>query len=248
MAPPPASPPEADELGRRIAAQAGLDRLDPGRSLRPRPERAGTDVVTIYRLGEHVLVWSDPARVDDCARLLAGVPDTLDGGAVHDELALSGVDLGTNHLHLLAGPGPIDPGAPDGLERRELRREDPADVALVAELLAATPDDDADEAELDVDDLDPLLVGLIDGGVLVAEAGWRPFDLADRFADIGVLVRPSARGRGLAPVVVAAACAAAIRDGRAPLYRCDVTNPGSLATARRVGFVAVATVSAVRLG
>jgi len=57
--------------------------------------------------------------------------------------------------------------------------------------------------------------------------------------EIGVDVVPSARGRGLAPIVVAAAARAALEDGRAPLYACAATNVRSQRTALATGFVPV---------
>lgn len=57
--------------------------------------------------------------------------------------------------------------------------------------------------------------------------------------EIGVDVVPAAQGRGLAPIVVAAAAHAILEAGETPLYACAATNIRSQRTALAAGFVPV---------
>jgi RimJ/RimL family protein N-acetyltransferase len=57
--------------------------------------------------------------------------------------------------------------------------------------------------------------------------------------EIGVDVVPAAQGRGLAPIVVAAAARAVLEEGGAPLYACAATNIRSQRTALAAGFVPI---------
>ena len=57
--------------------------------------------------------------------------------------------------------------------------------------------------------------------------------------EIGVDVVSSAQGRGLAPIVVAAAARAALEEGGTPLYACAATNIRSQRTALASGFLPI---------
>lgn len=61
---------------------------------------------------------------------------------------------------------------------------------------------------------------------------------SDEAAAAGVETAAAFRGRGLAPLVVAAWAAAVRASGRAPLYSADWTNAASLAVARKLELVA----------
>lgn len=64
--------------------------------------------------------------------------------------------------------------------------------------------------------------------------------------EIGVDVVPSAQGRALSPIVVAAAARAVLDEGGVPMYACTSTNTGSQRTALASGFLPVGTDVAVR--
>lgn len=86
--------------------------------------------------------------------------------------------------------------------------------------------------------------GLRYDGELVAAANLNRWDGTPR--DIGVLVAPEARGRGLAPIVARHAASYAIREHGLARWGARNTNTASLATARRLGFTAYCTQLALR--
>ena len=94
----------------------------------------------------------------------------------------------------------------------------------------------ADEAE--------LCFGLHEDGLLVAAANLS--DFADAPRDIGVLVAPTARGHGFASRVGAAAASYAIKEHGLARWCARTSNHASLASARRLGFVAHCTQLAIR--
>ncbi|MEL6890237.1 MAG: GNAT family N-acetyltransferase [Actinomycetota bacterium] len=138
-------------------------------------------------------------------------------------------------------PSPSDePGANgrgDGLSVRWLDSSDPDDLALVRAFVESCPAEDVDEADIFVDQPDPVICVFVDDrDTIAAYASGRAFWAAAGFDDIGVLVRPDHRGVGLGAAVVHEFAAA--RCGTASqLYRHDVENVGSAGVARAVGFV-----------
>ncbi len=160
------------------------------------------------------------------------------------ELGGQGVDGGANHVLPDSAVLPDGSVGPDWT----VRWLDPTvegDGAVLARFLDASTADDLDEADIDPDAPDPAICVLIDSdGSVGAYASGRPFWAAPTVDDIGVLVAPDHRGRGLGAAVVAAFC-----RGRRPvlpqLYRHADTNPASGGVARSLGFVEAHRVSAV---
>jgi RimJ/RimL family protein N-acetyltransferase len=94
---------------------------------------------------------------------------------------------------------------------------------------------DAEEwAESGWDDEPAARFGWYDGGALVAAA--RLGDFGGRPRDIGVLVAPAWRGRGLSRVLGRHAASFAVREFGCARWCARSTNAASLATARRLGF------------
>jgi len=89
------------------------------------------------------------------------------------------------------------------------------------------------------------LWGVYEGAHLAAAGNMTDFDGAP--ADVGLVTRPDARGRGLATAVAASMCAAAAPDIPLLRYRALTTNTASLRVARRLGFVGHGANIAVRL-
>ncbi len=86
---------------------------------------------------------------------------------------------------------------------------------------------------------------LVEDGAICAAANLT--DWADEPADVGVLVHPRARGRGLAAVVGAAATRRAVRACGRARWRAFETNRTSRGVARRLGFVEYGRGLVVRL-
>jgi GNAT superfamily N-acetyltransferase len=89
--------------------------------------------------------------------------------------------------------------------------------------------------EADVDVEHPLAVGIVEDGRLLAIASL--LDEGASAVDVGVLVAPAARGRGLGAAVVKEAARRAVEAGRLVQYRCNRQNEPSAKLARACGFV-----------
>jgi RimJ/RimL family protein N-acetyltransferase len=182
--------------------------------------------------GVHV---SLPAGVDPgVERELAGhaVKDLQQPEFWHDFAAVRGLEVigPSTHLYL-----DVDPGGGAGVTT-------PTEDEL-ASLRARTGDDDWRESGFADAPVDRTF-GLHHDGVLVAASNLNLFDGKPR--DIGVLVAPEARGRGLAPVVARHAASYAVREHGLARWGARDTNVASLATARRLGFEPFCTQLAMR--
>ena len=92
----------------------------------------------------------------------------------------------------------------------------------------------------------PIAFGIVENGLTVATAGlhdWRGVP-----SDLGVVVAPSHRGRGLGAVVAGHAASYAVRAQGIARWRAATANVASTRTAQRLGFEPYATQLAVRRG
>lgn len=226
--------------------------LDGGSMIAPVDDRIGSRSATSYPTPLGTIVWCDPALAD---RLAAVLGERIERAISSDEFVeLATGDgaeaLGFGRNRVLDGqlrvPTTAAPGA--WLSVKRLDRDVAEDVALLAALAAEVSDDDLDEADLELDNLDPFYVGLLDGDRLAAYACGRPSDIDERFDDIGVLVHPEYRRVGLG----ARAVAEFVRQRQAAdpqrlmLYRCTTENAGSNRIAESLGFSLAHTIGAVR--
>lgn len=236
-------------LGRRfvegIVVSAGLDPslLDrPGTTVVPDEERAGTRVCLHYPVGEHVIIWLDPALADQVASMAD--PEAALGV---DEFAAQTVALGWEQLgqgimRTLDERVDVALEVPDDVSLLTLDWAQPAHVAAMQALVDVSSEHDLDEAEVEMDDLDELAIAVVDGdiddgGRILAYGSSLPWDRGEGFGDIGVLTHHEARGRGLGLLVVGAIMNHLHASGVDSLYRHDPENPGSKALSDRLGFV-----------
>jgi GNAT superfamily N-acetyltransferase len=107
----------------------------------------------------------------------------------------------------------------------------PPDGPLLDDLVRAAGPEEAEEADVSI--AHPCAVGILDGGRLVAAASL--IDVGRTAVDVGVLVHPQARRRGLATAVVADISSRA--GDRLVQYRCERGNEASAKVALACGFV-----------
>ena len=106
------------------------------------------------------------------------------------------------------------------------------DPSLLASLRASVPRREWDEAGFDGDP--EHVFGCVAGGRLVAASNLTEF--ADAPRDVGLLVAPDVRGRGLGHRVGGAATSYAVRQHGFAAWRAFVRNEASLAVSRELGF------------
>lgn len=132
------------------------------------------------------------------------------------------------------------------VEPRNARRVvllDEGDRPMFDAFLAACPDDDREEGDVDIGGEHEATIGLTEGTRLLAVASmyaWRGF------SDVGVLTDPAARRQGAGRAVVAALCRHLADHGRVVVYRHQPENLGSRGIARSLGLVPIGTADALR--
>lgn len=216
----------------------------------PDPERAGGRTATSYPTPAGTVVFCDP---DVAARVAEALGPDAEEAVTTDrwvDLATSaGAEhLGSGHNRVLVGDI-VHPGTPDdGIEVRVLDAHSDADMAILKVFADGCTEDDLDEADIDLDEPDPLMVGLFDGDTMAAYASGRPYDDTPDFDDIGVLTSTEYRRRGLGARAVAEFVERRVASDptRRMLYRCDVENAGSNGVAESLGFTLAHTIGAVR--
>ncbi|WP_337000769.1 MULTISPECIES: GNAT family N-acetyltransferase [unclassified Microbacterium] len=182
-------------------------------------------------------------RREDGSAVLSVTPERareldLIGAERVDEAALSariertGIAFNDpDHLfYLTLGDQAALRGESFGVETRQLTA---ADAASFEDFTREAPEDDIDEAFVELDHW--LVFGTFIGGTLVSAASMYPWS-GTHLADLGVITLPAFRGRGLGRVTVRAMSAEALRRGYEPQYRCQLDNAASVALAQAAGF------------
>lgn len=125
----------------------------------------------------------------------------------------------------------------------QVRRLTADDAEAFAAFAKAAPEDDMDDAFVELDHW--LVFGCFADGRLVAAASMYPWS-GTAFADLGVITLPEYRGRGYARQTVRAICAHALSLGYEPQYRCQLDHDASAALARAAGLSRFAAWDVVR--
>jgi GNAT superfamily N-acetyltransferase len=82
----------------------------------------------------------------------------------------------------------------------------------------------------------PAIAAWCDGEI-VGMARYYEISLSHSLADLSVAVLPTARGQGIGTALVSALSARALERGLVPRFRVGAEQPGSLAVARKLGFL-----------
>lgn len=219
-------------LAAHFGVSAGLFGI-PGSIVVPAPSRQGSGRVSHHHIGRQSLIWADPdleSRLADWNRRQSAVAfDELRAvaSAAHAELLGHGLEHVLSTTYRSAARA-HEVSVLDGRSADVIR--------TVQSLFDECSAEDLDDAEFEIDALDPYLVGWIEGGRLLALAGGRPESFRPNCMDIGVLVHPEARLGGRGRAVVAAVADVVLEAGHIALYRCSSSNVGSQRLCRAVGF------------
>jgi RimJ/RimL family protein N-acetyltransferase len=115
---------------------------------------------------------------------------------------------------------------------RRVHAEEENDTLLA--LYEACSEEDLDDAEIYIDEPDPVIFGVFDGERMVSYASHRYW--MDVIADIGVLTHPDYRHRGLGKGAVSALCDWCIHNDVVPMYRVDDAHFRSRKIPEALGF------------
>ena len=242
-----------------FANKLELDRAElaePGVLVVPRDDRAGSAAALAYWADARLVVWCDP-EVDHLLADFAhnhadATPDRSGLAAWMDAVGFSLIADADMRI-LSRTPRSSDVELASDYHVRSVASHDRRAVQLIGALVERCDPVDAEEAPYD--DLDHLersaITLIVDDGptgehvVACASAGAWWWDA--QLADIGVLVHPAHRSRGLARAAVGATAEAILRDGRVPLYRHQHSNVASAAVAAVLGFEPALTMAVHRL-
>ncbi|WP_435745071.1 GNAT family N-acetyltransferase [Microbacterium sp. PMB16] len=158
--------------------------------------------------------------------------ERVDPGELSARVETAGLSFhGADHLFYLAVRAQA--ALRGEASRSETRQLSADDAALFEGFTAEAPEDDLDDAFVELDHW--LVFGTFVGDRLVSAASMYPWD-GTRLADLGVITLPAFRGRGWGRATVRAMSAEALRRGYEPQYRCQLDNAASVALARAAGF------------
>ena len=119
------------------------------------------------------------------------------------------------------------------------------DNTYLRSLYDACTEEDLDEAEIYVDDPDPVIYGMFAKEQLVTYASHRYWD--EIIADMGVLIHPNYRSQGLGKAVVSALCDWCIQNNVVPMYRVFSDHPHSQRIPQALGFQELVVIETVKL-
>lgn len=227
----------------------------PGTTVVASDNRSGTGFVACYQFegdeygSGRTVLWCDPAFVDG-VKTLADPSRPLLDAEVRAWAEREGFGItGQSVMKTLAGPL-VGLDVPAAAEAVRFDWSQEAHLDLMRAFVGHADADDLDEAEIDMEELDALAVGLLDpDGSIGAYGSARVWDYERSFGDIGVLVVADRRGHGWGAAVVSLLANTMVAEGMQPLYRCDhVVNIASDRLSAALGFVPVTHLTAVRLG
>lgn len=169
---------------------------------------------------------------------LAGVREARNEAELRTALTRGGITMnGADHLFFLSEERKTELRA--GENAPHVRRLTDVDGAAFEAFVADAPEDDVDEAYVELDQW--VVFGAFDGGQLVAAGSAYPFDGDTLLADFGVITLPSHRGQGHARAIIEALARHALDEGYEPQYRCQLDNTSSVILAERSGFLSIGT-------
>ncbi len=242
-----------------FAEQVGLDVAlftRPGTTVVGRDDRAGSEAAACYRVGDHLILWVDPAVEQRLAHL------NDDATAGDDALAARLTEVGFElfaavDMRVLAKQVPTAAPPTDRYQHQTLTAENPADMDRIRRFAERSDEDELEDAalehvldgsaEFEEDAIHVIVDAAAGDDELVAYASACPWEWDRGFGDIGVLVDPKHRGAGLGRFVAAKTVAQLVEQGSQPLYRHEQTNDWSRRIANALGFELVTSLAYYRL-
>jgi len=232
------------------AKRFGCDRDDfdhPGTLMIRDDELNGTGKFYLYHIDKMSV-----ARIDPSLSKQMGLPDGHDCASV--SLSANGfkslaredyrVDVENTLLdYFLDSRDFVFFSARGNFTARQLNPE--IDNAHLLSLYNVCTEDELDAAAIYVDEPDPVIYGLFDEEKLVAYASHRYWD--EVIADIGVLIHPGYRGRGLGKAVVSALCEWCISNDIVPMYRVFTGNIHSCRIPAALGFKQLVVIDTLKV-
>jgi len=190
---------EVQRFQKALMANGGLAGslvTEAGVSLGPEEDRRGSAIASCYSLGAHTVIFCDPD-------LMPQLQSFVDAHPAADRATWLAWAVGEGASHLGSGVMRVretgqSADQPANSSVAALSANEPADVARIHAFLDVCDEDDIDEADIDRDNLDPVIHCAIgQDNEVQAFASALPWDSLPAWWDIGVLTSETHRKRGL---------------------------------------------------
>lgn len=231
----------ANEIG--IPAE---DFAQPGTTIKPREAEFNRGKFFHYSIDRRTILRVDPALENTARQLVSQHSDNV-SLAVDDIKRFFGSDkvaltaAGNNYFLDASNFTPVAP--PQGFTVRQLPPVH--DEKLMALFNACTKDEVEEDAEIYLDDPDPVIFGCFFDDHIVAYASHRYW--GNNIADIGVLTHPEFRRRGLGKTVVSALSQWCLRENVVAMYRVDPEHFRSRQIAEALGYTLYMTIRGLKV-
>jgi len=208
----------------------------PGTLVIKEKELAETRKTHIYQIDRMSIVRTFPILAKQ-----AGLPDGCDRDFASlsvnrlQELAADKfkVEVESTLLDFFLDPEDFVP-FPVGKDFTTHRLYAESENSILLSLFEACTEEDLDNADINIEEPDPVIYGIFSGKKLVAYASFRYWD--DVIADMGVLIHPDYRGQGLGKAVISVLCKWCIENDVVPMYRVFNDHPYSIRIPQALGF------------
>lgn len=195
-----------------------------------------------YLFDSHVVLRTHPQMLARFPEAFVARP-ALDQGidALGQTLALPLTEVSRHPHHYLLQPADFNaPPLPGDIE---MRRLEAADRPALESFLNRNSPDDIEEADITRQEHDPVIVGGFFGDEMVAYASFRfltayggEATFGDQIGDVGVLIHPRFRSRGLGAAVVAFLTEWCLGHGIIPQYQAQADHIHSRQIPLRLGY------------
>lgn len=119
------------------------------------------------------------------------------------------------------------------------------DKQAMLQLFDACSDEEMDDADIYIDELDPVNYGAFDGDKLIAYCSYRMF--GENICDAGVIIHPNHRNKGLGKAVTSSLVEHCFKNDIIPMCRIFDYNKYSLKIPKSLGFKMMVLVHSIKI-
>ena len=218
-----------------------------GTSIIEEEDLINTGKVIIYTIDKRVVVRIDPSLVKELSISEKHYKNSLlDTAELSNLLNKNGYKVKEKSTLLDCYLDPkdfVEFKPEDKFIARELNIDD--DKAYMDSFFGVCSEEDLDKADIFLDNLDPVNFGIFHESQLVAYASSRYWE--NTIADIGVLIHPKYRGKGLGKAVVSKLCNWCIENQVVPMYRVFDYHIYSLRIPQSLGFEELVIIESIKV-
>lgn len=203
-----------EEFSRKLEIPSQFEEI----SVQERDDFAEKQQIVIYQMPENSIILAAPT-------LAARIEQEVQPGAarisrtqVKDSLNLSEHEFGDKTVYLFLPPGEHKQISPE--EGFSVSQLDSSHEQEFARFISDCPEEEVNEALVSLED--PVVFGCFHRDKLVGATSY--WFWGERLADVGVIIHPDYRGRGIGKVLISRISKWGIENNRINLYRHEEKN------------------------